>query len=157
MTYSKLMKKALEAVERLTDGANDDEVTDKPYRWLDRHIAALGPNLALCLSEADFKAVCDELEIATPYNWVMPNGHAATHFFEQDGVFASVVCINDWQGRKISSVAGLLVHEAVHVWQRYAEAIGEVNPGAEQEAYAIQHIAEELITEYIRRNEENND
>ena len=132
-------------------------MTDKAYRWLDRHVAALGPNLTLCLSEADFKAVCDELEIATPYNWVMPNAHAATHFFEQDGVWASVVCINDWQGRKLSTIAGVLIHEAVHVWQRHALSIGEINPGAEQEAYAIQYIAQELISEFIRRERKDDD
>ena len=48
-------------------------------------------------------------------------------------------------------VAGLLIHEAVHVWQGYARDLGEDNPGDEQEAYAIQSIAQELLAEFARR------
>jgi hypothetical protein len=39
----------------------------------------------------------------------------------------------------------------VHVWQQHCEDIGERNPGSEQEAYAVQAIAQELMAEYGRR------
>ena len=45
----------------------------------------------------------------------------------------------------------MLVHEAVHVWQAYCREIGERNPGDEQEAYAVQSIAQELMAEFARR------
>jgi hypothetical protein len=64
---------------------------------------------------------------------------------------ACVVALRVTDGRTAIEIAGLLVHEAVHVWQHYAESIGERNPGAEQEAYAIQAIAQELMAEYARR------
>lgn len=50
-------------------------------------------------------------------------------------------------------MAGLLVHEAVHVWQEYAKWIGEHSPATEQEAYAVQGISQELMAEYARRLE----
>jgi hypothetical protein len=49
-------------------------------------------------------------------------------------------------------VAGLLVHEAVHVFQRYCEHIGERRPGAEQEAYGIQAIAQELMQSFAEQS-----
>lgn len=42
-------------------------------------------------------------------------------------------------------VIGLLMHEAVHVWQRVCDEIGEEDPGWEMEAYAIQSITQDLI------------
>ncbi len=62
-----------------------------------------------------------------------------------------MVCLRETEGRKPVEVAGLLVHEAVHVWQAYADHIGEAQPGREQEAYAIQCIAQELMAEFARR------
>ena len=48
-------------------------------------------------------------------------------------------------------VAGRLVHEAVHVWQRYCDHIGERRPGNEQEAYGIQSIAQELMQSFVEQ------
>lgn len=59
--------------------------------------------------------------------------------------------MQDWRDRNPIEVAGLLIHEAVHIWQQYADGIGEHEPGAEQEAYAIQCIAQELLSEFSRR------
>ena len=61
------------------------------------------------------------------------------------------MCLEDWRGRHPVEVAGLLVHEAVHIWQQYADRIGEDEPGREQEAYAIQAISHELMAEFARR------
>jgi predicted Zn-dependent protease len=62
-----------------------------------------------------------------------------------------IVCLSGWQFRDPVEVAGLIVHESVHVWQHYAARIGEHAPSAEQEAYAIQSIAQELMAEFARR------
>jgi len=64
---------------------------------------------------------------------------------------ACIVCLDDWQGRNPIEVAGLLVHEAVHIWQSYCDDIGETDPGREQEAYGVQAIAQELMAEFARR------
>lgn len=45
-------------------------------------------------------------------------------------------------------VAGMLVHEAVHVFQRYCAYIGEHEPSKEFEAYAIERIFTNLANEY---------
>lgn len=122
-------------------------------RWLDRRIAAAGPFLALCLSEQEFKAVVAHLELDSKAPWISNNqSDATTHFFSTNkNQLACAVCISDCAGRDPVEVAGLLVHEAVHVWQEYADSIGERAPGREQEAYAIQSIAQELMAEFARR------
>ena len=121
-------------------------------RWLDRRIAAPGPFLALCLSEAEFKAAAKHLKAGQELAWMKnEHSHATAHTFDGRHGLTVVVCLQDWQGRNPVEVAGLLVHEAVHAWQSYADHIGERSPGIEQEAYAIQSIAQELMAEFARR------
>lgn len=121
-------------------------------RWLDRRIAAPGPYLALCLSEPEFKAAIKHLKISQDHEWIKtPHSQATAHYFTAPSGLTCIVCMRDWQGRNPIEVAGLLVHEAVHVWKTYADHIGEQHPGSEQEAYAIQAIAQELMAEFARR------
>lgn len=61
------------------------------------------------------------------------------------------MCVRGWENRDPVEVAGLLIHEAVHIWQEWCEYYGEVAPGREQEAYAVQAIAQELMAEFARR------
>ena len=121
-------------------------------RWLDRRIAAPGPYLALCLTEAEFRSAVKHIKACAELEWIS-NAHsqATAHTFSGPHGLTVVVCIRDWQGRDPVEVAGLLIHEAVHAWQQYADHIGERNPGDEQEAYAIQSIAQELLSEFARR------
>lgn len=121
-------------------------------RWLDRRIAAAGPYLTLCLSADDFRAAIAPLKTPAVPRWLNSGAGATTHTFEhhRNGIVC-VVCIGDFEGRSPIEVAGLLVHEAVHVWQHYCDEIGEHTPGSEQEAYAIQSIAQELMAEFARR------
>ena len=121
-------------------------------RWLDRHIAAPGPYLTLCLHEHELHAALRHIKYPGTLPWVLPGKQATVHtLIPPKGGQTCIVCLDDWQGRDPIEVAGLLVHEAVHIWQQYADDIGEHNPGREQEAYAIQAIAQELMAEFARR------
>lgn len=121
-------------------------------RWLDRRIARPGPYLALCLSEGEFRAAVAHLKAPQQPAWVSSGAHATMHTFEHlSGKTACVVCLTDYEDRNPIEVAGLLIHEAVHVWQQYCYDMGERSPGAEQEAYGIQAIAQELLAEFARR------
>ena len=119
--------------------------------WLNRSIAAPGPCLYLALSEAEYFKAVRHLKINNPPPWLNEGADATTHTFSNLGERACVVSIGRWRGCDPVEIAGLLVHEAVHVWQEYAEAIGERHPGVEQEAYAIQAISQELMAEFARR------
>lgn len=122
-------------------------------RWLDRRIACPGPNMALVLSQEEFDAALKHLGVPAGIPWIS-NDHsdATAHVLDRSGGGTAVVVgLRVDEGRSAIEIAGLLVHESVHIWQRYAESIGERNPGDEQEAYAIQAISQELMAEYARR------
>lgn len=122
-------------------------------KWLDRRIAHLGLFLTLCTSEAEYFAALEDLGQREIAPWIRTEHSDATaHYMEnKDGQQAVVVCIRVGAERTAIEVAGLLIHEAVHVWQRYCECIGEHTPGREQEAYGIQAISQELLAEYAAR------
>ena len=120
--------------------------------WLDRRIAAPGPFLALCLSPQEFAQAMRDCSSEQVPEWVTSGKGATMHTLgNHEGKLVCVVCISGWEGRDPCEVAGLLIHESVHVWQAYCREIGEREPGDEQEAYGIQSIAQELMTEFARR------
>lgn len=121
--------------------------------WLNRFIAAPGPHLCLCLSEEEYDRAMKHLRCKHYGPWMTSaRANATTHLMvNNDGSEAAVVCLRDHASRDPVSVAALLVHEAVHVWQWWAESHGETKPGAEQEAYAIQYVSQVLMEEFSRR------
>lgn len=124
-------------------------------KWLDRRIARAGPYLTLCLSQEEFDDVLKRLKVKHAAPYVNNRADATAHHLTNDtGEAVTIVCLGDFEGRSPVEVAGMLVHEAVHVWQNYCQDIGEKEPGREQEAYAIQTIAQELMSEFARRMRE---
>ena len=121
-------------------------------RWLDRRIGLAGPYLALCLGEDEFRAAIKHLKLSETPKWARSGANATLHTFDNpNGNLLCVVCMNGYESGSPIEVAGLLVHEAVHVWQQWCRDIDERNPGDEQEAYAVQHIAQTLMSEFARR------
>lgn len=120
-------------------------------RWLDRRVASPGPYLALCLNEDQFREACRRIKCPPPPFVSNEWSDATAHYFNGPRGQTVIVCLKGWEGRNPIEVAGLLVHEAVHVWQEYAARIGERYPGAGQEAYAIQGISQELMAEFARQ------
>lgn len=56
-----------------------------------------------------------------------------------------IVQLGDVAERPLLQVYGLLLHEAVHIWQRIKVLMGEKEPSIEFEAYSIQRIAQDLF------------
>jgi len=122
-------------------------------RWLDRRIAHDGPYLTLVLSQKEFDAALRHCGVPPGTKWLSTDhAHATAHYLtNQRGEQVCIVALGPWGTRNGIEIAGLLVHEAVHVWQQYCDWIGEHTPGREQEAYAVQSIAQELMAEFARR------
>lgn len=60
--------------------------------------------------------------------------------------FAAIVCLRDINKESKHELYGLLIHESVHIWQRWCDYYGEHTPGIEQEAYAIQSLSQILMS-----------
>lgn len=122
--------------------------------WLERSLL-LAPYYCLVLNEKQFHKALKHLRLPRE-DWpsFLTTSHAnatAHHFKKGDGSLATVVCLGSTEGRELHSIYGLLIHEAVHIWQEYREFIGERSPSSEFEAYSIQWIAQNLIDSYIRQ------
>lgn len=120
--------------------------------WLDRRVARPAPYLMLCLNSTELGKVSRKLLGA---KLIFPLYGAVCHTFSRPDTsdICAIISLSKQAQKKCTSleITGLLIHEAVHVWQAYLEDMGEISPGAEQEAYAIQAIAQELLFEYERR------
>lgn len=122
-------------------------------RWLNRSLID-GPYLCLCLSQEQFNQAMADLTISNPPPMFKNSRADATvTFFENPkGETVAVVALRNFESAEPTGVTGLLVHEAVHIWQRFRAEIGEDAPGDEIEAYAIQMIAQRLINRFGELN-----
>lgn len=78
-----------------------------------------------------------------------PKSDGRCSTFEAKNKSLAIVTIGKHiDGKDSNGIVGLLVHEAVHVWQLVRKEIGESDPSPEFEAYSIQAIAQELIDAY---------
>ena len=122
------------------------------FKWLVRRVAKPGPFLTLCLSKEEQRAASKSL-IDGVLPFPMSGALCSTFITKKNNELCAIVSVSEeaQKNRTAIEMAGLLIHEAVHVWQAYAGHMGETNPGDEQEAYAIQSISQELLAEYARR------
>lgn len=119
--------------------------------WLDRCLLQ-GPRVAVVTSQRQFVAAMKGLGVADPDPFCDPAWHACVHAFEVDGDLVCVTGLNLPALARLGDgidVAGVLAHEAVHVWQRIRDRLGPGDLGREMEAYAIQNIAVQLMRAYV--------
>ena len=122
--------------------------------WCDRNLSICSLYFGLCITEAAFHTELRHLNLPRedwPKFLSTKRANATTNFFEKgDGSHCAIVCMHPPGGTVDGiQIAALLVHEAVHIWQRHCNAIGEDNPSIEYEAYGIQAISQELMNKYL--------
>jgi hypothetical protein len=119
--------------------------------WIDRSLLQ-GPRVAVVTSQRQYLAVLRSIDYKEPDEFCPARMLACVHSFEAAGELVCVVGINLPRTRAMDSidVAALLVHEAVHVWQRTRDAIGADGVGRELEAYAVQNIAAGIMRAYVK-------
>ena len=124
--------------------------------WLDRTLFVNSSHYTLCTTKKQFRQALKHFRV--PKNEQPPFVsdafcNATTHFLENvpNQKKAAIVCIADYADKTPAQIAGLLCHEAVHIWQQTCADLGESSPSAELEAYAIQNLTQALIEEFERQ------
>lgn len=125
--------------------------TTREIKWLDRFITPLAPFLCLCLSEGEYLKALKHLGVTPTAAWANDDANATLHTYDKVDAPVCIVCLNVSSKLSAIEIAGVLVHESVHIWQEWCKRYGETNAGNEQEAYAIQFISSALMGEYARR------
>lgn len=80
-----------------------------------------------------------------------PTSHGRCTFLSNKGGKPVVlVTIMDGAENNYShiEIAGIIVHEGIHVWQQMCNTVGEDAPSVEFEAYSVQKIFQELMTAF---------
>lgn len=126
-------------------------MTDK---YCDPHIWKLRWKYCLVVSDEDYYAECQNLGIKRD-DWGTPTaGSSACCTFFMPPASDEKVCIvaiTDYMSKSGIQVAGLLCHEAAHIFQREMLDVGEGKPSDEFMAYTIQWIAQELMEQFCRQ------
>jgi hypothetical protein len=114
----------------------------KKIKWLRRELLC-GPYLCLVRDEAEWKAAFKQLGRCDEH-FPKSSGQCVT-LTNASGQLCAIVLIQNTEDKTPIEIAGLIVHEAVHVVQGYLAHIGESEIGQETEAYAIQIVAQRLM------------
>ena len=125
--------------------------------WCDNAAFHLPLSYCLVVSEEEYKKTMGYLRIEDPNFWLL-NDHSdgCAHFVQcADGSHAVVVAMK--KDANPVKVLGLIAHEAVHIWQKVRELIGESQPSAEFEAYTVQRIVMNLHDKYLELCEPSTD
>lgn len=130
-------------------------------QYLDRRLTTCALCYCLCLSEKAFSAEVKRLGVKKECSISFASiGKARTSFVSPQHAdvtrLTAIVCLDYEDAKKYTAtqIAALLVHEAVHIWQAHAREIGSHNDhGDEEEAYAIQAIAQSLMEDFVRQTE----
>lgn len=121
-------------------------------QWLPGALQECSFKYRLVTSEKEFRSLLNKYKLGADA-YCDEGALAQTYFYRDAGL--CLVCLKEGMILNCVDVYGLLVHEAVHVWQFHCEWIGEDKPGNETEAYAIQKLSVELMKAYNKGKNDN--
>lgn len=127
-------------------------ITSEKCFWIGRSLIVSPYSISLCLSEDSFRHEMKRLKVPVSSwpKWIIEGYGGTTHTLEENEKheMALVICIKKEKSSTRDAVIGLIVHEAVHVWQKVRDNLREEFPSTEFEAYSIQQITVNLIDAY---------
>lgn len=124
-------------------------------KWIDRALIISPVYYTICTSEQEFYRLMKHIKmpISDQPEFISYGSGATTHSFKSDDKSIAIVTINIENDATNAELCSLIAHEAVHVFQYILECMGESKPSVEFEAYSIQMITMQLISEFERQKE----
>lgn len=126
--------------------------------WCRRDILVTPYYFTIALDEESYYAELKKLGIHVSLwgDFVGERSDATCHFYNNSKLNKDIciVCIKGWEKRDPIDLVGLLIHEAVHIFQATCSSIGETSPSSEMEAYSIQLISMELMDKFSLARQE---
>lgn len=119
--------------------------------WVKSRALVVGPYVALVLSDKAYQKALNKMGVPQAQRgpWISNDQSDATsHILENGSDMACVVALRVKAGTTGIEIAGLLVHEATHIFQEWCSKAGERHPSNEFEAYSIQTLAQSLMQSY---------
>lgn len=119
----------------------------KQPMYYDRKLVTSPIQWCVCLSPEAFNKAQRQLNVPKAHRgeWITQGFNATVHHIVDEGREYSVVCYRPDSTKSRAQQFAMLVHEAVHIWQRIRESMGETTPSCEFEAYSIQSISQDLM------------
>ena len=118
-------------------------------KMLERPIGGMPIDWTIATSAEEFEAVQKHHKVDARYvdEWQLHSDQydGTTHYFDR----LIIVCVS------LDVQSGVLVHEAVHVFEAMMRMIGETKPGEETRAYCTQFIYETMANEIKARSKHN--
>lgn len=113
--------------------------------WIDRGWQPV--SIGFCPSKKAWRREMRRIGQSEPY----PKNAGRASFYRHKGSAGAIVTLGDHVEGAHSRVeiAGVLAHEATHVWQHIREEIGEEKPSSEFEAYSVQAIFQGLYQAWL--------
>lgn len=120
--------------------------------WLDRTLVRSPFYYCLCLTKKQFRHKLKECGIDENerHKFTKDDDSGKARWYESNGKQFVFICLTP-NDHDLVEVHGLLVHEAIHMWQWIKEYYGEEAPSKEFEAYSLQNITQSLFEEYERQ------
>lgn len=120
--------------------------------WCDRNLIKSPVYYTIATSEKIMQRELKRLKVPDKFEHVSSGSDATTQSFtDETGKQISIVCFYDHKSNPDLLNLSLIVHEAVHIWQKIRDSMGEKEPSAEFEAYSVQMISQELFLEFARQ------
>lgn len=119
-----------------------------PNPWLNRALYTSPIHYCLLTTEAQYRRLMKRMGVRSPNDWLGTGVASTHHLHDEHGDRCAVVCYPVKLKTLPHEVAGVLAHEAMHIWRAVHEHIGEDHPSSEFEAYAMQHIVGNLHWAY---------
>lgn len=116
--------------------------------WCDRGLFPV--KYCFCPNEKAWKRLLKKMNVRQdiPYPTVAGRCTSFTSAGQQPICVVTMGKCSDGSEPSVIQVAGIITHEATHVWQEVREQMNEHSPSKEFEAYSLQFIATELLYAY---------